>query len=616
MASDDSDYSDVLSRRRFVELTGVSGAAALAGCGGGGGEDTPGDGGSDGDGGDGDGGDGGSDGGDGDGGDGDGGDGGDGGMDVKDVTLVGATNNGVPSDLHFNMHATQNVAAYAVLDVFDQFMKYDAANGEFVPYAISDYSVDGTTVTLTIRDDLVWQDGDDVTAEDIVTQFEMLNLVNNPVADFVESTEADGEKTVVLNLADETNQTILLHQLAQLRVNSKSEIFGEFDNAEDLQGFTWHGEDQDVIGSGPWQFDSKDNQQLTLTRFGDHPDASGINYSEYQYLQRQGNEQGHQGLLGGELDVHISLFTPPPVVDNFPDHVVEANPPAKWGYGICFNHDDPDFGQREVRQAVAHVVNRQAVVDNAGPRTKVATSAPCGITPKDIDRWVGDSMDSFESYGVDASQNEKAAELMREAGYEGEVGGSWSKDGETLSVDFISPAGWTDWTTATESIVDQLNAFGIDASVNTLPGSDWTNAFVEGNFQLGARPWTPGQPRSAFPYFPLRHQLLATAFNGGHNYPADEEFTMEGGPGGEFTFNPKETVQSVATTTDEAEVQEKITQLAYHNNQELPFLSVVGKLEQSWLTSDDWNVPEEGSDVLQVRWPANWLPRQGKLQAK
>ncbi|MFC7193668.1 ABC transporter substrate-binding protein [Halosimplex aquaticum] len=332
------------------------------------------------------------------------------------------------------------------------------------------------------------------------------------------------------------------------------------------------------MGSGPWQFDNKDNQQATLTRFGDHPDASGINFNEYQYLYRDGNEQGHQGLLGGELDVHISLFAPPPVVDNFPDHVVEANPPAKWGYGICFNHDDPHFGQRKVRQAVAHIVNREDIVKNAGPRTKVATSVPCGITPDDIDRWIGDSKDSFESYGVASSQNKKAAKLMREAGYEGEVGGSWSKDGKKLSVDFISPAGWTDWTTATESVVDQLSSFGIEATVNTLPGSDWTNAFVNGNFSMGARPWTPGGPRSSFPYFVLRHQLLATAFDGGHNYPADKEFTLSGGPNGEVTLNPKSAVQKLATTTDEKEVQSLISNLAYHNNQELPFLSVVGKL--------------------------------------
>lgn len=536
---------------------------------------------------------------------------------VKDVTLVGATNNGVPSDLQFNMYATQNIASYAALDVFDQYMKYDPVNGEFVPYAISDYSIDGKTVELTIRDGLTWHDGDDVTAQDIITQFKMLNLINNPVTDFVESTEKGGDdKTVVLNLKGKTNQMILLHQLAQLRVNCKHEIFKQYiDDAEGLQGFMWHGKDQEIIGSGPWQFDNKDGQQITLTRYADHPDADGINYNEYQYLYRSSNEQGHQGLLGGELDVHISLFAPPPVVKNFPDSVVEANPPAKWGYGICFNHDNKHFGNRKVRQAVAHVVDRQAVVDNAGPRTKTPAPVPCGIAPDDVSRWLGDSQSKFEDYGVDASQTDKAASLLKEAGYS-KQGGTWQKDGEKLKVNYISPAGWTDWTTATETVADQLNSFGIDTSVNTLPGSDWTNRFIEGNFTMGAFYWLPGQPRSAFPYFPLRYQLVAPAINHGHKYPADKKFTLEGMDGGDMSITPKSAFEKLAVTTDEDKVTELVRQLAWHNNKELPFLSMVGKLEQSWVTNDDWDVPKEGSDIYQIKWPANWLPRQGKLQAK
>jgi len=66
----------------------------------------------------------------------------------------------------------------------------------------------------------------------------------------------------------------------------------------------------------------------------------------------------HQALMSGDhIDGAVSAFTPPEIADQFPDHVVEVNIPAKWGYGIVFNHDDPPLrpargppGRRSHRQ--------------------------------------------------------------------------------------------------------------------------------------------------------------------------------------------------------------------------------------------------------------------------
>jgi len=536
-------------------------------------------------------------------------------MNVKDVTLVGAENNGVPSDLHFNWHATQNVAEAAGLLTFDQFVKYNNRTGEFINYAISDWEIGSEQVTMEIRDGLVWHDGDAVTSQDLKTHFELLLMVGDPVADFTESVETDGDSTVILNLSEETNQNIIKFQLSQQRVVTKHDVFEKYlDDQEGLETFEW---EEDVVGTGPFQLENKDDQQFDLTRFADHPDADNINFSQYRLLHRPGNEQGHQGLLGGELDVHYSLFTPPPVVANFPDRVEEARPPAKWGYGVVFNHDDPQFAKREVRQAIAHLIDRQAVVDNAGPRTKTAAPVPCGITPNDQERWLGDALEQFETYGVDESQQEAAAELLREAGFEGSIGEGWADENGPLSVNYKTPSGWTDWTTATETIVDQLNAFGIDASIDQLPTGDFFNAYVESNFQMGAFYWTPGDPKSAFPYFPLRFQIRNPDIGGGHSFP-QEERTVAGMDGGEMTIDPLSEVQTLAQETDEEASKEIVRKLAWHNNQDLPMLSVVGKLEQSWLTSDDWDVPveEDDPDAYQIKWPAHWLPRTGELQAK
>jgi peptide/nickel transport system substrate-binding protein len=599
MSDPTDDYSDMISRRHFVTLTGASGAAALAGCTGDGG------------------GDGGSDGGSSDGSDGGSSDGSDG-TQVTDATLVGATNNGVPSNLHVNPMATQNYDWIAGNHLFERFAAYNFSTQEFELAGLSDWSFDGTTVTLTLRDDLVWDTGDDVTAGDVITQFELMKKTGATLWDYVESVEqGEDDKTVVLNLSGPTNPEIIKHTLANgdLRIHGYQPVYNEFldKEASAVQQFKW---EEDVHGNGPFGLESKSDQGWTLTRNENFYDAENIDFSTYELLTRTDNTALQQGLLGGELDVVTSLFTPPTIVANFPDRVEEVQLPAKWGYGVLFNHDDEHFGKRKVRQAVAHVINRQQVADNAGPRTKDPAPKVTGIPPADQETWLGDAFDGFESYGPNASNTEKAASLLREAGYS-KSGGTWQDgDGNALGGSYITPAGWTDWTTATNTVVDQLNAFGFDFQINSLPQGDYFGAYIESNFTMGAFYWLPGGARSSFPYFPLRWQMKIPDISGGHNF-AEGEHTVPAMDGsGEMTLNPLEEITSVATTQDQAAVEETVKRVAWHHNQNIPVLGLVGKLDQSWLTDAEWDVADADDPARGVKWPSHWLPKQGKLGAQ
>ena len=582
MSRTNGDYSGTISRRHVIKLSGVAGATALAGCTGGGsssGEMTAN---SDG---------------------------------VFDVTLTGATNEGVPSNMHLNPMATQNYDWIAGNHVFERFAAYNFETQEFEMAGLSDWSFDGETVTLTIRDDLKWDTGDDVTAGDVITQFRLMKKTEATLWDFTDSVEqGEDDKTVVLTLSRSTNPEIIKHTLANsdLRIHGYQPVYNEFldQDAAAIQQFEW---EEDVHGNGPFTFESKSDQAWTLTRNEHFYNAEEVKFSTYELLNRQDNNALQQGLMGGELDVVSSLFVPPSVVEGLPDSVEEVTLPANWGYGVIFNHNHEDFGKRKVRQAIAHVINRQQVADNAGPRTKNPAPKVTGISPADQESWLGDAYDSFESYGPDATQSEEAAALLREAGYEKSDGTWQDSDGNTLGGSYTTPASWSDWTTATNTVVDQLNAFGFDFEINSIPTSDFYSAYTESEFAIGAFYWMPGGARSSFPYFPLRWQLNNPDIGGGHNFE-EKEYTipaMEGS--GEMTINPFEEIQSVATTQDEAAVTEAIRRVAWHSNQNLPLLGLVEKQDQSWLTNDGWDIGSAGDDARGVKWPSHWLPKQGKL---
>nr|WP_284033529.1 ABC transporter substrate-binding protein [Halobaculum sp. DT31] len=594
-----SRYSDAISRRKMLAAAGASGVAALAGCAGGDGgstedaggegtpteqqrtENTPDP---------------------------------DSEFQVYDAEL----HNGYianPTDMHFNSAANQNYAWPAGRLVFAPFLKYSFTEGEFLLGALSDLEIADGTVTMTFRDDLMWDDGDEWTTEDLEVQLELARKTGSSLWGYLDSYEIVDDKTAELTLSGPTNPRIIRFELTNFFVDTKAETHEQWldkDAAEFLQ-WAW----EDPVSSAMFSFVNKDRQAFEFERNENFYKADNVNFERYFLDSYGGNNAQHQALISGrDIDAATSLFTPPEIAEQFADNVVEVNVPAKWGYGIVFNHGDSHFGKRAVRQAVAHVIDREALVANAGPRTKFVSPTPCGIAPRDQEYWLDDTIDSFETYGQGETQTEQATQLLQDAGYE-KVNGTWQDDsGETLGGDYFSPAGWTDWTTMTQTVVSQLNEFGFDFSVTTQPTNDWFGNYSGSNFKMGSFYWLPGGSRSAFPYFPLYFQLWATDISGGHGYRelAESEQTIPGMDGGEMSLTPLETVSEIARQPSDEDAREYVQRAAWHSHIELPFLGLVSKYEQSWTTSDDWTEPSQSNPNRRVKWPPFWWVHEGELQ--
>jgi len=595
-ASDDSrGYEQLLSRRTMLALTGTSGLAALAGCSNTGtenqttttttdseGGDTTSDSSSN-------------------------------SAPVSDATYRNGFGSN-PADLNVNTYEPQNYSQLAGRLLHDRYVAYSFATDEFQLVALDDLTFDGTTVRLTLRDDLTWDDGSAVTTRDVQTQLDLLEKTGGELWGYLDDYEVVDETSIELTLKQPTNPRIIKFTLNNMRVDTPHSVFADYLDkpAEEVQTFQW---EDGIIASGPWSHVSKDRQAWEFERNSEFYASENITFETFLLDAYGGNSALQQALLSGDtVDGVSSLFVPPKVVEQFPDNVVENRMPSKWGYGIIFNHQDDDFGKRPVRQAVANVLNRAQIVKNGGPRTKFPAPVPCGIAPKNQEQWLGDDMEKYDTYGVDESRTEQAASLLEEAGYS-KSGGTWQdSDGNTLGGDYYSPAGWTDWTTMTQTTVSQLNEFGFDFSITTKPTNDWFGQYSNSTFKMGSFYWLPGGARSSFPYFPLRYQLLNSHVGGGHQYDADTEYTIPGlGSSGEMTINPLQEVNSIAQMSTAEEATDVVRRCAWHNNVDLPMLSIVGTNGQQWLTNDEWTLPPEDDPSLKVPRPPMWPIHEGKL---
>jgi peptide/nickel transport system substrate-binding protein len=429
----------------------------------------------------------------------------------------------VPQDSQYNPWNGQNFAEGRRM-LFDRFMKYNLATQEYSGYLIQDWEVTEETVTLTVREGQTWHDGTDVTATDVVNQIKLDIYNGGSLGNFVapedmgavsERVTAPDETTVEITLAEPANETVLLSYIQPKYLVAHEETYGEFVTALDEAG----NEDErsqaladltndttpEPVGCGPFQFEDADSQRTLLTKYEDHPDADNINYPEVEYLYKPQNQGRWNSLINHETDGSATLFMPKNRLDQLPDSMQVSLIPRHWGMGLVFNFEEEPVDDVRVRKAIAHVVNREnaALNSGAGTESKIPVTYPSGLTGEFNNQveggWLEGTTDAFDTYGVGESQTDEAATLLEDAGFE-KVDGTWERDGEALELPIKGPSGFSDWVTGVETIVSDLQDFGIEAESVMLDNSTyWGSDYPDGNFVVGLQGWASYD--QSYPYF-------------------------------------------------------------------------------------------------------------------
>ena len=594
-------YSNRVNRRRFIQLAGGTGTIALAGCQGKGNGDGGGDGG------------------------GGGGDGGGDGVDIQPVTDEFVADSWVvPSNIQVNRYNTANYSGQFAQTIFDPLARFDPVEGEFIPYLV-EWEIGDDAVTLTLEEGRKWHNGDSVTADDLATKIKLDQYVSHPVWDYISGVEATDDRTVELALDGKVNPAVLEHALfGDEWLDVKHSVFKEYltsiedasnDEEENqavskLLEFNW----TEATGNGPFKWGDTREQKGTTTAWDGHPQADSINFSKYSFLHTPSNESHWQSLIGGELDANThTLFMPEDTVNQLPDDMNELVYPNYGGMGMTFNNDHEIWGQREARQAMAYLIDRPPVAKRSGGDTKKPVEIPHGTTQKLAEKHFSDTLGDLETY--EGSQTDRATELFEQAGLE-KSGDTWQySDGRPFEPVLNVQSGASDWVAAVETILGQLGNFGINASIETIEDPTyWGSTLPNSDFEIAMNFWGAGIPH---PFFGLRWALASQDITEYNNFPTEIEVPgTVGDPDSSLeTWNVAEMANQLAQASED-ETAQLMTELAWAVNQTLPVLPIQEKLEQHFISSGDWDIPNPDDDVMKIKYPAIWLPRVGKLQAK
>ena len=358
---------------------------------------------------------------------------------------------------HLNPAVQSGVAtAMPGTQIFASPLRYDDEwNPQ--PYLAEDWEIseDGDEVTITLRDNAVFHDGEPVTSSDVAFSVEVVQEYHPFTTMFepVETVETPDERTAVFKL-DRPHPAILLAMSPALLPILPEHVYGD---GQDVDAHPRNS--NDPVGSGPFQLAEFDaDEHVILERFDDYF------MDDEPYLDRiiietiSDTSSIVLSVEGG--DIHMAAFrSEPRQIQRLDDHPeITASDEGFEGIGalnwLAFNTDREPLDDKRVRQAIAYAVDRDFFADNL--MGGVIQLANTGIMP-----GTPFYKEDVETYDQDLA---RANELLDEAGHEAGPDGTRFE----LEIDYIP--GWPDQQrNAAEMVRSQLRGVGIDVSVRSAP---------------------------------------------------------------------------------------------------------------------------------------------------
>ncbi|WP_249038881.1 ABC transporter substrate-binding protein [Haloterrigena salifodinae] len=514
----------------------------------------------------------------------------------------------------------------------DQLQRYFIDKEEFESYAVTIEEFEGNTAVLKVRDELTWHNGDPgdpVNADDLYTKLVTDAIIGDTISTLWTDIQRDGDKSVKLTLEGTVNERLFKDGLNYYWLETPHRLYKEYverwedattddeiaDIRSDLRNDSF--DESKVKGNGPFQFEERDNRHLKMSLYEHHPDADNINWENWE-LHKVSTDTASV-LLGGEVDGIRNYSAPETVFEQAPDDLLNAQLPALWGHSLPFNHEDDDFSNIRVRQAVSEFIDRQACADNYG-RLGQPVEAPSGLVGN-IDgqnepssRWENKVSDEMVEQLHRYDDPERGRELLRGEGYQKDDGTWYRPNGDPFEMTIKVPAGLTDWHPVYETIVDNLENEGIGTEMQRIEESTyWADHYTAGDYKVASTGWTL-QRSSPYYVFDMYYNIDTEFMN---LDPENLEAPPIGEPDGELqSVDPRGLMDELLVAQDEEEATDITDRLAWITNQTVPMLQLDEINDPVWFYTDDWEVPDPDSSKYQSKWPLWWFPRNGELQAK
>lgn len=356
---------------------------------------------------------------------------------------------------------------------------YRQADNTYQPYLAESWiaSEDGLTYEFKLKPGILFHDGTPLNAEAVKYTFDRLMELG------AKSPLAGGFATVAsIDVVDDLTVSFKFSEPSSIFLSTLSNPYAGIisPTAAEAEGENFG---QKPVGSGPFKFDTwTAGESITLVRNPDY--AWGPSILENQkapYLEKlvfkviPDPSMQVTAFQSGEADILFvnSAGQLAQLKEDPNATLLEATLNSLVYLG--FNCQKPPFDNPLVRQAVAHAIDKQEVVDVALAGTAEPAFSPLTTSLPGFDP----NLKSQER----ALDLEKSASLLEEAGYTKGSDGTWlSADGKPLEFELLISTRAPNEAVATV-LQEQLKKAGITVTVRSLESATVSETTTKGEYQ-------------------------------------------------------------------------------------------------------------------------------------
>ncbi|MDF1507998.1 ABC transporter substrate-binding protein [Robertmurraya sp. DFI.2.37] len=315
-------------------------------------------------------------------------------------------------------HTTNtNVVRDIARQIYENLLTFDE-NYEIIPMLAESFeeSEDRKTITFKLRQGVLFHNGKEMKAEDVVASMTKWQQNGTAKAELGNSKwEAVDEYTVVLHV--ENPSLSVLYRLADV-TQTASIMPKEVIDAADATGV------KEFIGTGPFKLEEwKHDSYIKLTKFDDYKPVeaptSGLGGKKEALVDEivinfvPDISTRVNGVISGEYDYAFELpFDSYEQLKNSPNVVIDV-----WPYGfetLVFNKKGI-FQDIKLRQAVNHAINNEELLSLAFTDKEFYGLEPAYMRPEQKNWYTKAGEENYNVHDID-----KAKQLLEEAEYKGE----------------------------------------------------------------------------------------------------------------------------------------------------------------------------------------------------
>ena len=367
---------------------------------------------------------------------------------------------------------------------------------------------DGVRYLFHLRDGLHWSDGKPLTAHDVEYGIKRVLDPHSPGSsvaiyfalqngqDYYLGAERDASKVGVRALDDRTVEFKLAAPAPYfMSVMNRPDGGPQPQHAIERHGDAWIEPDRQVV-SGPFVVASRNDDHLILRRRTDYTGHHPGNVARVS-LDREIIAEVLPRYRRREKDMILVRYTPR-LADLMPGAVAEdvTLGPAAWSAYLRFDHTHPVTSNVDLRRALAHAIDREALAAVCPANLVVATG---GVVPPALQGHTPDIALRFDP--------ELAREYLDRSGFDGE----------------LELAGMLVWESISETIAQSWESvFGSRVAVRMWSWQDEEAMQPGGRVDsayLRVTGWLPGYPDPEY-YLRLLFQSTSRTNEGGFADPA------------------------------------------------------------------------------------------------